>query len=207
MAEAAMLRDTCAKGSRSLPLRDAGAQQGVTLLLVLAVAGLAMFGMLSWLLPLEVMAWVRIGVLPIPLPTAAALILLALGIGFTHPAHCWVPRLAASLSALLALTVVVEYVGHVDLGIDDWLPFSHLIDRAPRPDRMTLSSALAILFCAVGIWGLTMPARLTWARPMTFACAGGMAIVVLGGMWQRSDALPLIWPPAMTEIVPQTGGA
>ncbi len=204
MPESATLLNGGAIGARVPSWRGPVLRHGLALVLVGAVASLALLVMLSWSLPWEFVSQWRFGVVPSQFTTAAALFLLALGIALANSRGCWPARLAATLAATLALAALVEYVGHVDLGTRGWLAFRELIDNSPRSGRMALSSALAILFCAAGTWGLTLPARWSWARPMIFACAGAMVFLVLGALWRGSHVEPSIWFPAMTEIAPQT---
>ncbi len=184
--------------------RGAGVRQCLALLLCASVIALALLALAGWLLQCVALVRLRTGVAPIQFNTALALMLLGVAIALAGSARRWPTRAAAAMGAVLAVTTLLQYVGHLDLGIDELFLHHYLNDRTPYPGRMAPASAFAILLGAAGAWSLAMPLRSSWARAMTQSCAGAMAIVVLIGLWQSSQFRGQVWHPGVTEIAPQT---
>ena len=136
----------------------------------LAVVAMGVLVILGWALGNETLKSVVPGLVTMKVNSALCFILGGVALGLTPtPAARWVGRGAVLGMIALAIASAVEYLGGVDLGIDELFvadPVS-VIHHLP-PGRMALASALGFLCAGVSI-GLVDRQRVVLAQLLTFA--------------------------------------
>ncbi len=173
-------------------------------MLAASAAIYALVVMVAWQAGFNPVLQLRPGIAPIQFNTALGLAGLTLAALLALRGRILSARCLILLPAALAVATLVEYVGHVDLGIDQAMMLHHLTDHTSSPGRMSPATAFSLLVGAIGVSCLTVRSRWAYPQFLARASAGAMVVAVIDAVLQAGWLTESPARPLLTQIAPQT---
>jgi len=182
-----LTRDFASPQSSASVLRPAELQRslwGVSLAAGIATLGLGLLVVFGWHAGNRTLVQVMPGFVPMQYNTALGFVLCGAGLALLASRRIGAARAVGCLAAAVGLLTLAEYVGHVDLAIDELFMKHDITTETSHPGRMAPNTAICFVFMglALGIrpraWA---PARRSLFEVVLASLAFGFSAVALSG--------------------------
>jgi len=156
----------------------------------IATLGLGLLVIFGWHSGNRTLVQVMPGFVPMQYNTALGFVLCGAGLVLLATRKVGGARVAGALAATVGLLTLVEYIGHVDLGIDELFMKHDITTATSHPGRMAPNTAICFAFMglALGVrprgWS---PARLSLFEVVFASLTFGFSAVALSGYFTHLE--------------------
>jgi PAS domain S-box-containing protein len=146
----------------------------VWMVLLLACASIA-----AWIARIDRLIHYSADVAPMQFNTALCFVLVASALLLSHRGWMRAGQGAAVAVLLIACTTLLQYVLHVDLGIDRLFHDPHLVNKTVVPGRMAPVTAFAFILSAIAAFLHTSAGARLWGDSWVVGLSGGSMLAAL----------------------------
>jgi PAS domain S-box-containing protein len=136
--------------SQSAGLKAAPPYAGPAQLLAALAGAIAVAVMVGWRIDNRFLIQLHPTLVPMPYNSAILLLMASITLVLLARNHLALPRLLAGLGLLLSAVTMAQYIGGIDLGIDELLMQHYIAVRTIYPGRMAVSTAFSYILLNAG---------------------------------------------------------
>jgi diguanylate cyclase (GGDEF)-like protein/PAS domain S-box-containing protein len=115
---------------------------------------------------------------------------ISLWILSAYPAHRaaqWASGIASTMVVLIGALTLVEYIGHTDLGIDEYFFIEYGASAAQHPERMGAVAAVIFVLLGTAMLLLNVKVRSRWIEGLSIAAMFNALISAIGYLYGTSS--------------------